>query len=113
MKYRVVVTRPALQSLETIERKYHRAIRDAITENLTHEPDVPTRNRKMLDPAIFGATWELRCGPGNRYRVLYEILEDEGDEAGERVVQVLLFGEKIGAQLVIMGQPVTPLEEEL
>lgn len=106
MKYRVVVTRPALESLEVIDRKHHRAIRDAINENLIHQPAVPTRNRKMLDPAMLGATWELRCGPGNRYRVLYEIFEDEG------IVQVLLFGEKIGAQLLIMGQPVTMLEEE-
>ncbi len=52
-----------------------RRILDAILEQLQHEPDVPTRNRKMLRGAKppFTAllpTWELRVG---EYRVFYDV----------------------------------------
>jgi hypothetical protein len=45
-----------------------------IQEQLTHTPTEETRNRKELEqPAPFEATWELRCGPNNRFRVLYDV----------------------------------------
>jgi len=74
---------------KAIERKDHRLIRRAVDEQLTHTPDKVTRNRKPLEePAPYGATWELRCGPKNRYRVFYEVRLDE------RAVLVLAVGVK-------------------
>jgi hypothetical protein len=56
--------------LRTIEGKYHSVIESTIEDQLLHEPDVETRNRKPLKrPIAFGADWELRLGPGNRFRV--------------------------------------------
>jgi hypothetical protein len=108
--FRVVVTKPALRSLEFIDRKHHRSIRDAILENLVHQPLIETRNRKTLDPAILGATWELRCGTSNRFRVLYEVtLEPDEETQGE--VTVLLFGEKRGERLYVNSSAVVDLEE--
>ena len=49
-------------------------MRRAINEQLTDAPTGETRNRKPLEPpAPFDAAWELRCGPKNRFRVLYEV----------------------------------------
>ena len=68
----------ALEHLDRIERKHHRVLKDAIAEQLSHSPLAETRNRKPLhQPAPFDATWELRCGPDNRYRVFYDVVEAE------------------------------------
>ena len=65
------------------------------------EPGVETRNRKPLrQPAPLAAEWEIRFGPENRFRVLYEIHEDE------REVHVLAIGEKEGNRLLIGGEEV-------
>jgi len=85
--------------LDVIERKYHRLIRDVIDEQLSHTPGRATRNRKLLEqPAPFGATWQLRFGPGNRLRVFYEI------NRNERIVRVLAIGMKERERLVIGGE---------
>jgi hypothetical protein len=97
--------------LEYIQVKHHRAIRDAILEQLPFTPTLKTRNRKPLDPEIYGATWELRCGPQNRYRVLYDVIQLEVDETSLEInnsnqVHVLLIGEKIAERLIIAGKVV-------
>ena len=106
--YRLVFARNVQTCLGFIATKHHAAIRDGILEQLTHEPTLKTRNRKPLDPTIFGATWELRCGPQNRYRVLYDVIDpdqDEGEKDSEDFeVHVLLIGEKIGERLMIAGK---------
>src|SRR5437763_466631 len=62
------------EHLRAIEAKYHSLIRTAIEEQLLFEPERETRNRKPLrQPAPFQATWEIRFGPENRFRVLYGI----------------------------------------
>ncbi len=82
-----------------IERRYHRLIRDTINEQLKHTPGQATRNRKPLEqPASFGATWELRFGPGNRFRVFYDINNQE------RTVRVLAIGVKVRERLIIGGE---------
>lgn len=71
------------------ERKYHRVIRSAIDEQLSFTPEQETQNRKPLrQPAPFGATWELRCGPQNRFRVFYRVPADEA------VVRITAIGVK-------------------
>lgn len=87
--------------LRTIEAKHHSLIRTTIEEKLSFEPETETRNRKPLrQPAAFGATWELRFGPGNRFRVLYEVSPERGE------VNILAIGVKKGNRLMIGGEEV-------
>jgi hypothetical protein len=89
------------QHLRAIEAKYHSLIRTTIEGQLRFEPETETRNRKPLQrPLAFGATWELRFGPGNRFRVLYAV------DAKRREVQVLAVGVKERDRLFIGGEEV-------
>lgn len=82
--------------LGTIEKKYYGIIRKTIDERLTFEPETETRNRKFLEqPAPYDATWELRLGPNNRFRVFYEVNEEEME------VRILAIGVKEGSRLFI------------
>jgi hypothetical protein len=84
------------QHLRAIEAKYHSLIQSAVETQLTHEPVVETRNRKPLTrPIAFGASWELRLGPDNRFRVFYQV-NPEGRE-----VRILAVGVKDRNRLII------------
>jgi hypothetical protein len=73
-------------------------IRSTIEERLQHEPEVETRNRKPLRRLpSFGATWELRFGPDNRFRVFYKVRRESSE------VHVLAIGVKEGSRLYIGG----------
>ena len=68
-------------------------------EQLSYTPDLETRNRKPVEqPAPFAATWELRFGPGNRFRVFYDI------DTRENIVWVLAIGVKEHARLYFAGE---------
>ena len=98
-KFSFVFAPEALDHLDSIERKYHGLIRKAINEQLTHLPEAETRNRKPLEqPAPFEATWELRCGPTNRFRIFYNV------ESESQSVFILAIGVKHGSRLVIGGE---------
>lgn len=87
--------------LRSIERKHHSLIRKAIQEQLRFEPETETRNRKPLEqPAAFGATWELRFGPYNHFRVLYAV------ELERQEVQILAIGVKDRNRLIVGGEEV-------
>jgi mRNA-degrading endonuclease RelE of RelBE toxin-antitoxin system len=87
--------------LRAIEPKYHSLIRAVIEEQLLFEPDTETRNRKPLEqPAPYEATWELRFGPDNRFRVLY------GVDGERREVQIQAIGVKQGNRLFVGGEEV-------
>jgi hypothetical protein len=76
-------------------------IRTAIEVQLQFEPDKETRNRKPLrQPAPFEATWEIRFGPDNSFRVLYGIDEEHHE------VQIQAIGVKKGNRLVVAGEEV-------
>jgi len=67
---------------------------------LRYQPEVPTRNRKPLrQPAAFGATWEIRFGPDNRFRVFYRVDE-------EQRVRVLAVGVKEPNRLWVGGKEI-------
>jgi mRNA-degrading endonuclease RelE of RelBE toxin-antitoxin system len=92
-----------LDHLDSIESKYHSLIRQTLDHQLRHLPQQPTRNRKPLEhPAPFGATWELRFGPKNRFRVFYEV------DTSELVVWILAIGVKQGNRLLIGGEEIEP-----
>jgi len=62
-------------------------------------PATRTRNRKPLEElAALGATWELRFGPKNSFRVFYDVDHDE------KIVSVLAIGVKEGNRLFVGGQ---------
>jgi hypothetical protein len=85
-----------IEHLGVIESKYHGLLRRTMNEQLSHTPAQETRNRKPLDqPGPFEATWELRCGPKNRFRVFYDV------DATAREVHVLAIGIKDRNRLLI------------
>jgi mRNA-degrading endonuclease RelE of RelBE toxin-antitoxin system len=89
------------EHLRTIDSKHHSLIREAIDKQLQFDPGVETRNRKPLrQPAAFEARWEIRFGPDNRFRVLYDINE------AEHQVLILAIGEKERNRLIVGGNEV-------
>jgi mRNA-degrading endonuclease RelE of RelBE toxin-antitoxin system len=89
----------AIDHLDSIERKNHRLIQRAIDEQLSYTPEKETLNRKPLtQPPPFAAAWEIRCGPGNRFRVFYEVIP------AEQTVRILAVGVKEGSRLLINGE---------
>jgi mRNA-degrading endonuclease RelE of RelBE toxin-antitoxin system len=87
--------------LRAIEAKHHSLIHAAIHEQLLFEPETETRNRKPLQqPAALGATYELRFGPDNRFRVFYAVAKED------REVRILAIGVKDRNRLVIGGEEV-------
>src|SRR5579885_3271095 len=86
------------QQLDAIEPKYHSLIRAVIEEQLRFEPEIETRNRKPLRrPIAWGATWELRFGPDNHFRVFYRV------DHGAHRVHVLAIGTKERSRLFVGG----------
>ena len=100
-RYDLIYARGVTKHLASIDARYDRLIRENIQEQLRFEPSVETRNRKLLrQPAPFGATWEIRFGPDNRFRVLYDIDEEQ------HAVNILAVGEKRGNRLIVGGEEV-------
>jgi mRNA-degrading endonuclease RelE of RelBE toxin-antitoxin system len=101
--FELVYDRDFARTLRAIERKYHSLIRTTIEEQLPFEPGVRTRNRKPIDvPVMPDSRWELRYGPNNCCRVLYQVSE-QTDE-----VYVLAIGVKERDRLMIGGEEIDP-----
>jgi mRNA-degrading endonuclease RelE of RelBE toxin-antitoxin system len=99
VKFELGFAPEVVEHLAAIERKHHRLIQKTLDEQLLHAPDQETRNRKPVEqPAPFGATWELRFGPGNCFRVFYEV------DNSERMVWILAIGIKVRDRLLIGGE---------
>jgi mRNA-degrading endonuclease RelE of RelBE toxin-antitoxin system len=99
--YTLVYARGVTDHLKAIDAKYDSLIREKMEEQLGFEPNVETRNRKpMRQPAPFGAQWEIRFGPSNRFRVLYDIDEEK------HAVLILAVGEKAGNRLIVAGEEI-------
>lgn len=89
------------EHLQAIEATYHSLIRATIEEQLSFEPETESRNRKLLKrPVAFEATWELRFGPDNRFRVLYAVDQER------REVQIQAMGVKRRNRLTVGGEEV-------
>jgi mRNA-degrading endonuclease RelE of RelBE toxin-antitoxin system len=59
VKFRIKYMPLAMEHLRGLTACQQRIVLDTVDEQLTHEPHVPTRNRKRLRPNKL-ATWELR-----------------------------------------------------
>ena len=102
-KFELVFAPETVEHLAAIEAKYHSLIERTIDRQLAYTPEKSTRNRKPLDqPGPFGATWELRFGPQNTFRVFYEA------DAQAAEVYVLAIGVKQRERLFIGGKDYTP-----
>src|SRR5437016_4739346 len=100
--FRLVFAPEAVEHLDLVDRKYRGLLRRAIREQLTYTPVEETRNRKPLEqPAPFAASWELRCGPDNRFRVFYDA------DIEQRIVSVLAIGVKARNRLYFGGEEYT------
>ncbi|MBC7816083.1 MAG: type II toxin-antitoxin system RelE/ParE family toxin [Planctomycetaceae bacterium] len=98
--YEIVFDVETESHLQGIDRKFHSLIQRAIEEQLRHQAEIETRNRKKLrEPAAFGAAWEIRFGPDNRFRVLYRVEPN-------RAVVVLAIGIKQGNRVRIGEQEI-------
>ena len=98
-KFTLCFAPEAIEHLAAIESKYHGLLRRTIKEQLTHTPTEETGNRKPLDqPAPFEASWELRCVPGNRFRVFCDV------DSASQEVHVLAVGVKDRSRLLIGGE---------
>ena len=67
------------EDLKNIRIYYRNQILDAIEEQLAHEADTGTKNRKLLENLIppwqtVASIWELRVG---EYRVFYDVSPTE------------------------------------
>jgi len=98
-KFELEFAPETVDHLDAIARRHHRLIQKTIDEQLTYAPEKETRNRKPLEqPAPFGATWELRFGPGNCFRIFYEV------DNPEQTVWILAIGVKERNRLFIGGE---------
>jgi mRNA-degrading endonuclease RelE of RelBE toxin-antitoxin system len=89
------------QHLRVIDAKHRTLIRATVEEQLEFEPLTKTRNRKPLKrPVPWGATWELRFGPGNCFRVFYSVAVDRHE------VNVLAIGVKENNRLFVGGEEI-------
>ena len=87
--------------LRAIEPEYRGLIRMTIEEQLRFEPDREARNRKPLQrPVAFEATWELRFGSENRFRVFYAVSQERHE------VQILAIGTKERNRLIVGGEEI-------
>jgi mRNA-degrading endonuclease RelE of RelBE toxin-antitoxin system len=100
-RFELVYAPEVKQHLKAIERKHYGLIRSQIEAQLLFEPDTETRYRKPLRPSMaFEAEWEIRFGPDNRFRVFYEVDQEQG------VVYFLAIGVKRRNRLTIGGEDV-------
>ena len=96
----VLAYAPAVgEHLRAIEKRHASLIRNKIEEQLRFEPDMETRNRKpMKRMSSLDATWEIRFGPDNQFRVFYDVHPEVNE------VHILAIGEKKGNRLLIGGE---------
>jgi mRNA-degrading endonuclease RelE of RelBE toxin-antitoxin system len=88
--------------LSEFSRYVQRIVLDGLELHLRHQPTQGTRRVKPLRPNPV-ASWELRLGD---YRVWYDVEEED------RIVNVLVVGEKKGNQFYLRGREFTAHESD-
>ena len=88
--YRILFSAGVEQDLRNIQPFHRNRILDQIEESLTHQPTVPSRNRKLLVNLLppweaTSVVWELRSGD---HRIFYDV-----DEA-KQVVKIRAIRKK-------------------
>jgi mRNA interferase RelE/StbE len=96
MAYQIMFSADAERQLHQLTARDRTIVLDTIESQLTHEPVLPTRARKLLRENPL-ADWELRVG---EYRVFYEVLNDQD------CVMILAIGIKSHNVLWIEGKEI-------
>ncbi len=97
VNYQIKLSAETEGHLRALSSRRQSAVLDAMREQLSHEPDVATRNRKSMRPNPL-ASWELRVG---EVRVYYDVDDDK------RIVYILAVGIKIRNQVRIGKEVIT------
>lgn len=92
--FRIEVTAEAKSDLSHYTAFERKIIVSAIREQLTQQPQVETKNRKLLRDNPM-ASWELRVG---KYRVFYDL------DATAKAVSIVAVGHKEQNHLWIRGK---------
>jgi len=87
------ITEDAIEDVQVFRKHERQRIFDGIEAQLSRQPDVETRNRKLLRPNPL-AEWELRLDP---FRVFYNV------DVANQSVTILAIGKKQGERLYIRG----------
>ena len=96
LSYRIEYSPVTAEHLRVLTARQRATVFDAVDDQLEHEPDVETRNRKPMRPNPL-APW-LRVG---ELRVYYDVEEDP-----EKLVTVLAVGVKERSRVIIGGEEV-------
>jgi mRNA-degrading endonuclease RelE of RelBE toxin-antitoxin system len=72
MAYSISYSPEAVDHLRSLPKNRQVLVVEEVDKQLTHQPTVPTRKRKLLRPNTI-APWELRLGD---IRVFYEVQEE-------------------------------------
>jgi mRNA-degrading endonuclease RelE of RelBE toxin-antitoxin system len=95
--FRVEYADAAIQHLSNLTARQRAVVLDVVALKLTHQPTVPTRNRKRLRDNTL-APWELRIGDIRVY--------SDAEEAPEAVVTIRVVGVKTRERVLISGEEV-------
>lgn len=96
MAFTIEFSPDARDHLRSLKKRDQQAIVDAIADQLTQQPDQPTKHRKRLDDNPV-APWELRIGD---FRVFYDLIRDD------QVVAVVAVGQRFHNRLLIGGEEI-------
>jgi mRNA-degrading endonuclease RelE of RelBE toxin-antitoxin system len=96
MAYEIRFSRDAERQLGQLTARARSILIEAIEEQLTHQPEVPTRHRKLMRENPL-ADWELRVG---EYWLFYDVDSDQD------IVMILAIGVKSHNVLRIEGEEI-------
>ena len=97
-QFKIIYAPDVREHLLAIPHKFYTLVKLAIEEQLLYEPNIKTKNRKPLQFASQYGEWELRCGPRNRFRVIYKFSIDESK------VFIGAIAEKRGNRIFVGGE---------
>jgi mRNA-degrading endonuclease RelE of RelBE toxin-antitoxin system len=99
LAYEIRYVPTAVGHLRGLSARERATVLDTVDDQLRHQPDVVTRNRKRMRPNPLAA-WELRIGD---LRVFYDIHPPSAEDETAAVV-VLAVGRKDGDRLWLGGE---------
>jgi mRNA-degrading endonuclease RelE of RelBE toxin-antitoxin system len=97
MAFEIIYSPEAIDHLLALTKFEQTKVLDQVDEQLTHQPQVATRKRKLLRPNTI-APWELRL---DDLRVFYQV-----QESPIELVTIKAIGKKVGNQLWIGGEKI-------
>ncbi len=93
-QYKVEFTERAAGQLGQFAKSARNVILDSVRSQLIHQPNVETRNRKLLRESDL-ADWELKV---RKYRVFYDL------DQNQKIVRIVAVGYKEHNNLYIEGK---------